>query len=179
MTTATINKTKKPVIESITIKHIFDNSPDVSWLGEYTDKYQTGAIKRYNAGNREYKYFIPGISYKEHWESLHKMGYSKGNCDYLARLYNQQDYKRMEALNNGDFGFIGIEAIATVKYSIGQGNFRLEELSSGGLWGIETDDKAGIQETEKSQLAELKEHLKVFGISVKNFDKIEIEYKEL
>jgi hypothetical protein len=179
MTTATKQRIEKPRIESITIEHIYDDNPDSSYLGKYSDQWQVGAIKRYNAGWNEYKYFIPAISYKEHWKDLHKMGYSKGNCDYLARSYNYQDYRRMERLNNGDWCYIGIRAKAEVSYPIFGNSHRLEHFTSGGLYGIESDsDNSYIKEIEQEQLDDLKEHLKTFNVSIRNFNKIEIEHTE-
>lgn len=165
-------KQVKPVIELIVIKHIIDTNPDTSFIGEYSDTWQDGVIKRGNVTSREYKYFIPATSYKEHWQGLHKLGYSRGDCDYLARKYVYEDYNRMESLNRDDWYFIGIEAEAIVKYPIGQGNYRLEYFRSGGLWGIESDSKDYIKEVESDQLYNLKEHLKAFNISIKNFTKL-------
>jgi hypothetical protein len=115
-------KTSKPKIESITVKHMYDDSPDTSWLGEYTDKWQSGAIKRVNAGRNEYKYFVPGMSHQEHWDALHKIGYSKGNCDELAREYNQRDLNHNEKLN-------GIE----VKFSAKPSNTVIDRLKELGF----------------------------------------------
>jgi hypothetical protein len=134
-------QTRRAIIESLTVKHIIDDCGDSSFYGEYTDKWEPGAINRKYRGweRNQYRYFIPCTSYKEHWKGLHKMGYSRGDCDYLSRKYVLQDYNRMERLNRGDWGFIGIVAEAEVKYPIGGGNYRIERLTSGGLWGIESD----------------------------------------
>jgi len=181
MTTAIRSKAKKPTIDSITIKHILDDCPDTSWIGKYSDQWENGVIKRYNAERNEYKYFIPGNSYTDHWEALHKIGYSKGDCDYLARKYNYEDYKRMESLNNGDICFIGIIAEATILIPNSYGTYsQSQRITSGGLWGIESDsDKSYIAEVETEQLADLKDQLKALGISTRNFDKIEVQRKEL
>ena len=186
MKTATIEKAKKqskPVIESITIKHMVDDNPDTSYLGEYTDKYVSGTlgcIERQNPGRNEYKYFVPMNSYSQHRKDLQKMGYSRGNCDFLARSYVYQDFRRFERLNRGDWFFMGIMVEATIKLDItGQGNYRLETFTSGGLWGIESDSGNDyIKEIESDELNDLKNHLKQFNVNVKNFDKIEITRKE-
>jgi hypothetical protein len=168
-------KQTKPSIKSITIEHLYDESPDTSWLGRYTDKWETGAIKRHNAGHNEYKYFVPGTTYQEHRDALHKAGYSRGNCDELAREYNYQDFKRMERLNNGDWCFLGIQAEAVIIV-----DSQLQRITSGGLWGIESDSDASyISEVENEQLLDLKTQLKALGVPVHNFDKIEIERKGL
>jgi hypothetical protein len=179
MTSATITKQSKPVIKSITIRHVIDNDADTSMLGAYTDKYENHAIKRHNIGRHEYKYFVPGMTYQDHWDGLHKMGYSKGNCDTLARQYNQQDYQRMERLNRGDWCYMGIEAVAEIHVPSGIGYSQIQHIESGGLWGIESD--AGndyIKEIEAEEIADLKRQLQAFGISIRNFNKIEIKHKD-
>jgi hypothetical protein len=88
-----------------------------------------------------------------------------------------QDFKRMERLNNDDWCYIGIIAEATIKTD--EGNFRLDNLSSFGLWGVESDSGDDyIKEVEAEQLQDLKKHLQAFNVNVRNFNKIRIEYKD-
>lgn len=163
----------KAVIESIEIKHIIEEDGDYSYIGKYSDTWEPGAIIRPSHNPREYKYFIPATSYKEHWKSLHDIGYSRGDCDFMARQYIYEAFRRMEALARGDWYSIGIRAEATVKYPIKNDGYRLETLSSYGLWGIESDsDTDYIKEIEGDQLADLKEHLKAFNVNVRNFNKM-------
>lgn len=67
----------------------------------------------------------------------------------------------------------GCSAVALVSYPCSlQGGRRLERLTSGGLWGIELespDDSYGT-EIENEELADLKQHLEMFGIDVSGFD---------
>lgn len=170
---------KKIKIEKITLVHEFDNSPDTSCLGEYTDDLQEGVIvrqhdeffeklpeeDRYPDKGRDYRAFKPYAG-----------GEKVGTKEYYE--YGMQDYKRMESLNNGNWSYIGIYAKAEVSYDIGQGSRRIETLESSGLWGIESDSGDYLKEVEKEQLEDLKEHLKAFGVNVKNFDKIEVERKD-
>jgi len=169
-------------IESVTIKHIIDDCPDVSWLGEFTSDYQDssdikrGSVFEHDKGNsRTHDFFVPAISVNEHRNDLQKMGYSKGESERLARSYCQLEYDRMLALENGDFCFIGITAEAVVSYPIDNGSRRLETLSSGGLWGIESDGGNYLQEVEQEEIDNLKTHLVEFGVDLTNFDTIEIE----
>jgi hypothetical protein len=54
-----------------------------------------------------------------------------------------------------------------VSYAIEQGSRRLEWLSSGGLYGIDPDNRpAYLREIELDELANLLSHLKHFGIFV-------------
>jgi len=60
---------------------------------------------------------------------------------------------------------IGCVAKAEVSYPIGNGSKRLETLTSGGLWGIESDsDDAYLKEIASDQMQELSDHLAMFGI---------------
>lgn len=106
--------------------------------------------------NREYRYFNP--NHKNY----------KGDTEENIRKYCRQDYERMEALNNQQWGFIGIRAEA--EFSIGNevrgGHCLMQELSSGGLWGIESDSDAGYFESiEAEELENLKTQLEGIGFS--------------
>ena len=83
-------------IGAIKIKHILDENPDTSFLGEFSSKPGPGAInhKERHGERNSYEYFNPAIP-----------------------EYTEQDYKRMMQLNNGDFNFLGIRADAGVRSS--------------------------------------------------------------
>ena len=88
------------------------------------------------------------------------------------------DYRRMEGLNNGIWNFIGIKAKADI-YFEENGVSQYQEITSGGLWGIESDsDKQYIEECEKEQIEDLKEQLEHLNVDMSNFDEIEIQHKE-
>lgn len=75
--------------------------------------------------------------------------------------YTIQDYERMESLNAGNWGFIGVQAEAQIEIDgISQ------TITSGGLWGIESDSGAeylaGVAEEE---LNELRTQLHAIGFS--------------
>ena len=75
--------------------------------------------------------------------------------------YTKQDYERMESLNNGDWGFIGIGAQAEIVI----GGI-CQTIRSGGLWGIESDsDETCLQGIEKDELADLRRVLCELGFS--------------
>jgi len=174
-------------IESITITKDLDEYPDTSCIGEYTDDLREGVIVRslgdfyeklpaemerdtdgtflckgepYNlpAKGREYRGFIPYAG-----------GEKTGTANYYK--YGMQDFERMEGRERGDWYFIGVHAEATVKAK-GEGDHcRLEELTSAGLWGIESD--AGdeyLLEIAQEELGDLKDHLGQFNVDVSDFD---------
>lgn len=162
-------------IESIKIVHYHDECPDTSFIGEYTDKLEDGVIVRhfdeyYENLTDEERSLIPLRGREMIGFKPYAGGEKTGTEDYYK--YGLQDYKRMEGLNNGDWSFIGIEAVATVSRDIGGGNRRLETLSSGGLWGIESDSGKYLNEVAKGEIQDLKEHLSAFNVNTDNFDEM-------
>jgi hypothetical protein len=139
--------------------------------GEYCDCGNRGDMDR-----NQYRFFNPGsvdtkFNPAADWipaDVTDKESYWREAMRKNAR----QDYERMEKLNRGDFCFIGIRAEA--KLGIPQGkpqpqtgqSYLLQNLSSGGLWGIESDsDTSYIESEEKNQLDELRDVLLGFGFS--------------
>lgn len=142
-------------VDSIQIRWECDESPDTSYLGEYSNEAKAGAIdrkERGDMGRNEYRYFNPGQNYSDVGPRTRKK-------------YIEADYQRMETLQRGDWCYMGCTVKAIVSYPIGNGSRRTEGFSSGGLWGIESDSDAKYAaEVEAEQIAELKEHLAQFGI---------------
>lgn len=175
-TETTTEKSPGPIVDKVEIQHFYDDNPDLSYLGETSKDADPDDIKRhsvieYPEGPGRTSYFIPQISVQEHRDGLQKIGYSKGMAEYLARLYVRRDYQRYREFMSGDICHIGIRARATVSYSIGHGNRRIEFFTSGGLWGIESDSGDDhIEEIETEELDDLKSHLKTFGIDTSNWN---------
>lgn len=84
-----------------------------------------------------------------------------GCTDAEIREYCWQDYERMESLNNGSWCFIGITAIAEIQL----GTDVVQEITSGGLWGIESDDNGTIKQEKENELDQLKDQLLAIGFS--------------
>ena len=192
---------KSKRILSITIKRMVDTDPDTSWMGEYSNKrtsefsidrehavgcaFQTYADVGKNDDKMEtadrlcdcgengdklrgeYQYFNPSFNYVD------KAGKPvSGNTPEEVRKYTLQDYNRMESLNSQQWCFLGILAEAKVGTSEQQGCVLCQTLTSGGLWGIESDsDKAYLQSVESEQLDELRDVLKSFGFSSRAISK--------
>lgn len=105
-----------------------DESPDLSWLGEYDNEPGENAIDREAIGDRnrgEYRYCNVTMSAAD-----------TGNPDSV-----QQDYNRLEAYNRGEWCMIGIWAEVRV-YIAGV----MQIIRSGGLWGIESDSEESYSE---------------------------------
>lgn len=183
-------------IHKVTIKRMVDTNPDTSYLGEYSDspKGEFAIDRRHNddcprfwaeadipddarecdccaIGSREYRYFNPATTEPFDPEAswipdsiINRREYWRDAMEKNARA----DYARAESLNAGQWCHLGIEADATVLVpsSRGQMSGLIQHITSGGLWGIESDSGASyIGEIEKEQLAELREQLHAIGFS--------------
>ena len=216
-------KTTKRILK-IEIERMDDESPDTSWLGEYSDArasefsidrahdencqtqsqiakdainklervFQHLSSHRQTIGNdsynpyywgiddaidiianaqdklaecdcghesgdhREYRYFNPSCNYVDANGNL-----IDGNTPEDIRKYVAQDYARMEDLNNSGWGFIGIRAKAKIAVNSIQ-----QTITSGGLWGIESDsDDSCFAEVQSEELADLRAQLYALGFS--------------
>lgn len=126
---------------SIKVRRELDDSPDLSDLGEYTDKPSETTVDRGESAVRrgEYRYFQPATEYAE------------------------QDYRRMEAYDRGDWHMIGIYAVAKIQATE---NGPIQTIRSGGLWGIESDsDDEYLVEVAAEQLAKLRVELLALGVT--------------
>lgn len=144
------SKAKSLRIESISLIREVDVSPDTSWIGEYAS--QPGpddrTIDREERGDCErgqYRYFIAANGPDE-----------TGNPKSV-----EEDYRRMELLNRGDWCFFGISAEAKV---IVNGVF--QTIRSGGLWGIESDSgDAYFRTVAAEELSNLRDTLAQLGFT--------------
>lgn len=151
-------------IDQIIVKKVLDESPDLSWIGEYTDQYNEWAIDveqgeyvnileqdedyEIPARNRNYRFFVPYAG-----------GEKPGTNDY--QKYGKQDFEHMQKINNGEIGFIGIMAEARFLTSHDGKNWLINDISSGGLWGIEAPDNSSYHdEVISEELSALTDLLK-------------------
>jgi hypothetical protein len=111
----------------------------------------------------------------------------KGESPEDIRKYIRQDYEHMESLNRGDWCFIGVRANAKVSIpsatdaGIPGHTSLVQNITSGGLWGIESDSgREYIEEEEKNQLAELRDQLKALGFSSRAISKAfrDVQHKD-
>lgn len=117
-------------------------------------------------GRNEYRYFNPSFNYVDKSGKLLNDYASDPGGPEEVRKYVRQDYERMEGLQRGNWSFIGIQAEAQYLIPCGNGSAIIQKLSSGGLWGIESDsDKSYFAEVEREQLSELREQLHAIGFS--------------
>jgi hypothetical protein len=155
-------------ILKIEVKRMLDESPDTSWMGEFSNHADTQFAIDHQArtgSNRVKQWFNPGTIEDFRPDA----DWIKGRTAQERRQYwhdamlknAEQDYKRMCALNDGEFEFIGIGAKAEIVI----GNI-CQKVTSGGLWGIESDSDASyLTEIEQEQISELRGVLHEIGFS--------------
>lgn len=148
-----------PTIVKVAIKREQDTDPDLSYLGEYSNKPGPAdrTIDREEHGDmrlHEYCYFIAATA-----------GDETGNPDSV-----EQDYQRMEAYNRGEWWMVSVYAVAEVSYPIDGNSRRIERFKSGRFWGIESDSDDYLAEVEQEQLDDLKAHLEHFGVDMGNWE---------
>lgn len=99
---------------------------------------------------REFRYFNAPI---ENYE---------GEPETEIRKYAQRAYRRACDLNNQQWYFLGVRAVAQVQIT---GDL-VQSITSGGLWGIESDSGSDyLKEVEGEQLSELKAELHAIGFT--------------
>jgi hypothetical protein len=171
-------------ILEVFVEPLDDPTAQSDYLGSYVDVWSEGCIDRQAMGDwnrNEYRYWKPGPNHFPHrpesWSHVTADEISGAFERLPAKIkarrhefptvpalldhfYVLEDYRRCEALNNGDWNYIGIIAKAKV---VGMGGV-VQTLRSGGLWGIESDsDEDYIRQVEDEELKSLAEILKGFG----------------
>jgi len=102
---------------------------------------------------REYRYFYgPVENYK-------------GETRVDIRKYIRHDYDRMESLNAGRWCYLGIRAEAEIQTGSEDRPNVVQRISSGGLWGDESDSGSYIKYVENEELAGLRDELLALGFS--------------
>jgi len=139
--------------------YVSDCADAVEVLGDSLD-----AIAECDCGERgdmernEYRYFNPSFNYVD------KDGKAKPeNTPEEVQKYTRQDYERMESLNAGQWCYLGIRADAQIQLTK---EGPLQDMTSGGLWGVESDaGREHTEEIEGEQLTELRGQLLALGFS--------------
>jgi hypothetical protein len=92
---------------TIHIQYTYDEYPDCSWIGKFTDTWEPGAIKHL-AGwtgsdhtqplSQTYGWFIPGNGADEAWAWYRQAGYARHDAWLTAQRQVRQDYERMDEI---------------------------------------------------------------------------------
>lgn len=220
------NNNRKRIL-SVKVKRMVDDSPDTSYLGEYSNEkaseYSIDRAHSEDCASVEANHRIAVDSLERiighlnvirvsaevadnpdstEWESLdqaidiliglqddvmecdcgrtswsyHEYRYFNPSQNYNdctpeeIRQYVRHDYDRMERLNAGDWCYIGIRAQAEITSHTFDSHDGLltQTITSGGLWGIESDSDASyLKEVEQEELSSLKAELRALGFSTR------------
>lgn len=122
---------------SVKVEQKYDPDPDLSWLGEYSDRPDVDAVTRSNAGRNECRYWNPTIILAEHYQAFHRLGYCKADAWLKALECREQNFNHMERYCRGDWAMLDIVATA-----------RIGDMVCGGatLGGVESDSGDYIDE---------------------------------
>ena len=156
-------------IRKIVIEKILDENPHLDYLGEFSDTAGEFAIEHEKYTNRTYKYF------------------NAANVENKKQA--MENYRRMMLYENGTLCDYGVMATAEVLTSfdtgakmeggkILKGNWLINKIHSGGLWGLSSDgEQADFDNEAQNQKDELKDVLLEFGFTEDQINLAEIEYK--
>ena len=82
-------------------------------------------------------------------------------CEHYAR----EDSERLQSFRDESLWFESCRAEAEVRYELYDGSYRIDRLSSGGLFGIESDcGDEHRRSVEQEELFDLSSHLERFGV---------------
>ena len=155
-----VDRAPKRAVLGIEIVHDVDHHTD-RLPGVYSetadspfaiDRKERGDMRRHD----EYRYFNPDLGV---------VGVSTTDPADEIRCRVDDAYKRAEAYNRGQWHYVGVRAVATVTFTD-----VLQRISSGGLYGIESDADQYLAEVADGQLAELLDELRAAGFDDREID---------
>lgn len=144
-------------IETIKVERLPDYDCDLSWIGEFGNAIPDGKFGVKHDGDiNSYPYFI--------------------SCNAENKKQAKQDYERIMQFENGNVEMLGIKATAELRTSDNGRDWLINHISSGGLWGIESDSgEEYLRGVEDDQIAELRGVLNQLGAGNTTLDEIKIE----
>lgn len=127
---------------TIRIETMLDDTPDLSWLGEYSSgrpsfPYWDRAAGMLVYNERTWREAEKAAEENGIDRSEHRFigGFQHGPGDGVtarqAYRYCRQDAERLEAYNRGDWHMLGVRAVVSLA--------GVELGESGGIWGVESD----------------------------------------
>jgi hypothetical protein len=162
-------------IESTTVKCDSDYDNDLSFIGEYTDDLDPENIV---VSTGEFVKDTPEEELPEKGREFRAFKSATGrDGDKFYPKNAKADFERMQKINSGDVGFMSISAVASIATSDDGKTWLMNEISSGGLYGIEIDsDESYLQGITAEQIAELRKTLLALGFTGEELNAAEITY---
>ena len=163
------------MILSIKVTHQIDPDADTSHMGRYTDEYDPFYFDRREGKmlktlERDPGYSVPDKGREYRFFAPEAGGEKPGTPRYIR--YGKQDLARMEGLSKGDWWYIGV--IAKAQVQLGDSDI-VQVITSGGLWGVESDSGKYIEEVEEEELSSLKKELEAIGFTAEEIDAVKVE----
>lgn len=88
-----------------------------------------------------------------------------------VKSWIDEDNKRLQQFHSGEIHHIGITAETLIYIPKGYNAHLMQKITSGGLWGIESDsDESYFKEVEDDEIEDLCDTLDQLGISYKNIE---------
>lgn len=149
--------TDRAVLSGIEVKHLIDECPDLSYL---ESDYEYTEASRDDEGR-----FTPAhLTIKSSCQFSQKDVEEDGIAKVLGWI--RQNEERLEAYNRGSWWCVGIVAEATILLPHGTAR-KIQTISSGGLWGIESDSSNDYFKSEEDgQIDEVLGYLKALNVEV-------------
>ena len=72
--------------------------------------------------------------------------------------------KHLAAFQRGEWYFVGVVAEAEIHVPLRQGSIIIQQLKSGGIWGIDSDNEGAIRMEARETFAELEDILDAFDM---------------
>lgn len=144
-------------INKVIVERIPDYDTDLSYLGTFGNEAGKFAVK--HDGNRnDYPYF---------------------NADNVENMKQaKQNYNRIMKYDSGELCDYGVKATAEVYTSQDGKSWKIDKITSGGLWGLSSDGSTAEFDSEaENQRAELTDILKEFGFSEKEILDAPVNFK--
>ena len=141
-------------IDEICIRHIVDEYPDLTFLGEFADSLGQFPIHHSDEPG-QFRYF-----------NAHNVS---------NKVEAQQNYERILQFRDGHVCMMGVRAEAKIVTSFNlldpSQSAAMNRISSCGVWGIESDsDKEYVEEIEREELGELRHVLTSLGFTAEQID---------
>jgi hypothetical protein len=141
---------KRAKAVKIEVKRIIDEYPDLSFL-------ETTPEHHYGTDGSNWTHVSE--------EDVQKIINQYGSIWNACLVYAKKDKERLDAYNKGIWKMIGIKAVATIHIPIDGNTVKIQNIDSGGLFGIESDSDDGyIQEIGMEQIAEIKNYLRILCV---------------
>lgn len=152
----------KSILKIKVVKEV-DTDGDISWLGRYESSWEPGAIDRrrfdptYGSGNLVY--FVPANHWPHNparWKNVQEEDRARVIDEYRTLKRADWTYAVRDMIRLGEFGtvweFVGLYASAEILVC-----GVIQYISSGGLWGIESDSgKEYFEEVAEEEVSDLK-----------------------